>query len=405
MGYKYNPFIGNLDRVGSGSGADAVETLTGNSGGAVSPDGSFNINILGSGNYTVTGSPGTNTLTLSDNGTLADTYIGDTGSASPSSGTINLLGDSNQGSITSASGDTITFTNSDASTSQKGVSELATDAESIAGSDNSRTIVPSSLAAKLGSQTSNALAYGNTSTGALQWTSALTNGQVVIGSTSGSPQGANITGGTGINITNGSNSILLNTHGSVPDSFVTDSGTATPSSHSLNVVGGGNVSTSGSGSTITITGSGGILVQQVRATTSTTGSTATAIPFDNSIPQNTEGAQVLTTSITPTNASNILKIEFDGWGHQSAASEYTVAIFQDSGADAIYATNGGNAASSGNTHVSGCFYMVAGTASSTTFNLRVGAAAGTTYWLRSPGTDNIYGGVSSFNLIISEIEV
>lgn len=44
-----------------------VETITGNTGGAVGPDASFNINLLGSGNLTVTGNPATNTLTISEN--------------------------------------------------------------------------------------------------------------------------------------------------------------------------------------------------------------------------------------------------------------------------------------------------------------------------------------------------
>lgn len=43
-----------------------VETLTGNSGGAVGPDGSDNINVVGDGTtINVVGNPGTNTLTIS----------------------------------------------------------------------------------------------------------------------------------------------------------------------------------------------------------------------------------------------------------------------------------------------------------------------------------------------------
>jgi uncharacterized membrane protein YciS (DUF1049 family) len=43
-----------------------VETLTGNTGGAVGPDGSDNINVVGDGTtITVAGNPGTNTLTIS----------------------------------------------------------------------------------------------------------------------------------------------------------------------------------------------------------------------------------------------------------------------------------------------------------------------------------------------------
>jgi len=41
-----------------------VETLTGDSGGAVGPDLAGNINVLGGAGITVTGNPGTNTLTI-----------------------------------------------------------------------------------------------------------------------------------------------------------------------------------------------------------------------------------------------------------------------------------------------------------------------------------------------------
>lgn len=42
-----------------------IETLTGNSGGAVGPDGAFNINLLGADGINVVGNPATNTLTFS----------------------------------------------------------------------------------------------------------------------------------------------------------------------------------------------------------------------------------------------------------------------------------------------------------------------------------------------------
>jgi len=52
------------------SGGLITETLTGNTGGPVGPDGSFNINIIGVGGVTVTGNPGTNTLEISNSGSL-----------------------------------------------------------------------------------------------------------------------------------------------------------------------------------------------------------------------------------------------------------------------------------------------------------------------------------------------
>jgi hypothetical protein len=51
----------------SGSGGGVVETLTGNSGGAVGPTGN-NINVVGIGAVDIVGDPGTSTLTVSVSG-------------------------------------------------------------------------------------------------------------------------------------------------------------------------------------------------------------------------------------------------------------------------------------------------------------------------------------------------
>lgn len=50
--------------AGGGGGGSPVQTLTGNTGGAVPPTAN-NINVVGTGAVTVTGSPGTSTLTIS----------------------------------------------------------------------------------------------------------------------------------------------------------------------------------------------------------------------------------------------------------------------------------------------------------------------------------------------------
>src|SRR5580698_3075585 len=87
-----------------------VETLTGNTGGAVGPTGN-NINVVGDGTTVeVTGNPGTSTLTISALGGVATTFDGDSGSATPSAGVLTLHG---TGDITtSATGSTVTFTGS-----------------------------------------------------------------------------------------------------------------------------------------------------------------------------------------------------------------------------------------------------------------------------------------------------
>ena len=71
---------GIINVAGGGGGGSPVNTLTGNTGGAVPPTAN-NINILGTGAVTVTGNPGTSTLTIS----LIDSIL--TGTATTTDGT------------------------------------------------------------------------------------------------------------------------------------------------------------------------------------------------------------------------------------------------------------------------------------------------------------------------------
>lgn len=61
---------GALSTGGGGGGGTDIRTITGNSGGAVPPNAAHNINIVGTGTLTVVGSPGTNTLTITDSNTV-----------------------------------------------------------------------------------------------------------------------------------------------------------------------------------------------------------------------------------------------------------------------------------------------------------------------------------------------
>lgn len=88
-------------------GTGVVSTLTGNSGGAVSPL-AGNTNIVGSGVITVVGNPGTHTLTITPSGAIASSFPTDSGTATPSSGVLNVLGGTAGRDInTSGSGNTI----------------------------------------------------------------------------------------------------------------------------------------------------------------------------------------------------------------------------------------------------------------------------------------------------------
>ncbi len=86
-----------------------ILTLTGNSGGPVGPDGGGNIDVVGDGTTVdVVGNPGTNTLTISVDASIANQYTADTGTAVPVANNLNIFGDS-ASILTSASGDTVTI--------------------------------------------------------------------------------------------------------------------------------------------------------------------------------------------------------------------------------------------------------------------------------------------------------
>lgn len=93
---------------GSGPGA-VVQTLTGNSGGAVGPT-AGNINVLGTGVITVVGNPGTSTLTITPSGSIASSFITNpaTGTATPVAGVLTFAGAG--GVVVSAAGSTVTIT-------------------------------------------------------------------------------------------------------------------------------------------------------------------------------------------------------------------------------------------------------------------------------------------------------
>jgi hypothetical protein len=167
----------------------------------------------------------------------------------------------------------------------------------------------------------------------------------------------------------------------------------------------GNILTSnGTTWTSTAPASSGKLVQQVISASSALASGAGTIPFDDTIPQNTEGNEFLTVSITPTSASNYLVIEVNALLSTSSGQSTIGAIFQDSTANALAATSNTPPATG-----SGQFFvlrhrMTAGTTSSTTFKFRAGAIAAATTYLNGNGSGTrLFGGVAASLITVTEI--
>jgi hypothetical protein len=112
--------------------------------------------------------------------------------------------------------------------------------------------------------------------------------------------------------------------------------------------------------------------------TNRTGITA-VIPFDNTVPQNTEGTEILVATITPKRIVHRLRIEFEIWGQASGGVTGVVgALFKDAGADAIYATALTLATDYVGTVV-GRHEMGLNSLNEVTFTVRVGVSANTFY--------------------------
>jgi hypothetical protein len=148
---------------------------------------------------------------------------------------------------------------------------------------------------------------------------------------------------------------------------------------------------------------GGKVAQVVVTTTNTPATTTSIIAADNTIPQNTEGAEFMTVTITPTNASSTLIIEFDSWGSASSGLALVFAFFQDSTADAIGAkivSMSGNLAYA----IAGKIVVSAGSTSSRTYKVRFGPSiSGTATLLRTNAAANFFDTVDYANLTVTEI--
>jgi len=203
--------------------------------------------------------------------------------------------------------------------------------------------------------TANTVLYGN-GTSAISETTGMSNGNLIIGSTGNAPVVTSLTAGSNITITPGAGSI------------------------SIAATGG----TSGAGD----------VIQQIVQLFSTQSSTTSTIPQDDTKPQNTEGTELFTQAITPTDADSKLIVEVFLFAYDG-----TLALFKDDTADALAAVRCAT-----NFYSALLYTMVAGTTSSITFKVRYGPPSGTGYYNKWVGTGLFDGRLNSW-IRVSEVVV
>jgi hypothetical protein len=268
-----------------------VKSVSSDSGSATPASHTFS--IVGSGAVSTSASGSTVTIT----GTGVDTITGDSGGAlSPTAGNWNILG--GEGIDTSGAGSTLTIIGEDATTTNKGIASFASaDFDVASGAVSLEDTVIKSVGSDSGTVTPSGHSFtvtgstGITTSGATDTLTISLDGGVVGQTLTADTGGAlsptagnwNILGGEGID-TSGTGSTItvsgedatttnkgiasflaadfdvgggaVSLEDTVVKSVSSDSGSATPASHSFSIAGSGGIATSASGSTITIDGSG-----------------------------------------------------------------------------------------------------------------------------------------------------
>lgn len=297
-----------------------VNTLTGNSGGVVPPDGANNINVIGDGITTdVAGNPGTNTLLITATAAVPTQFDADVGSAVPLANILNVIGAGS--TTTSAAGNTITITSTGGGT---GILTLTGDVGGAVGPDGANNV--------------------------------------------------NILGSADIIVTGnpGTNTLAIDSAGFLANQFDTDSGTAVPVGGILEIL--AQNATLGCGSTVLFSAPGSTNVVQLDVTDS---SLNTIIGSDSGVigsgTANTGlGNQVLTAVTTASN--NVAVGNFSGNAVTSGSQNVLLGVqaggmITTANNNVIIGDLAGNSITTGSDNI--LIGKDSGTALSTTDNLNI----------------------------------
>lgn len=132
---------------------------------------------------------------------------------------------------------------------------------------------------------------------------------------------------------------------------------------------------------------------------------STALPTDDTIPQNTEGTEIINLSITPRFATSLILARFQTFGTlgASAPGNIAAALFRDSVVNALAATG---------VHIESAnvrralvleFQDSPATTSAVAYKIRVGPDAGTAR-LNGNSTGRHFGGAARATLVLQEIK-
>ena len=146
------------------------------------------------------------------------------------------------------------------------------------------------------------------------------------------------------------------------------------------------------------------VIQTIFQETGAVATGTTVMPSDDTIPQNNEGDQYLTATITPSSAASKLVIDVLFNYGCSSADTISLALFQDATVSALAATAfWGPATDNLPGQIKLRHVMTSGTTSATTFNVRVGVNSSGTITFNGASGARLYGGVYASSITIQEV--
>lgn len=146
----------------------------------------------------------------------------------------------------------------------------------------------------------------------------------------------------------------------------------------------------------------GFPVQVVSTNFSAVATGTTIVPYDDTIPQNTEGDQYMTQAITPKSAANTLVIHTKVACAISVQRNVVAALFQDATANALAVTAQLFDTVGFLYELNVIHTMTAGTTSATTFRVRVGPDAAATVTFNGGAGARLFGAITKSNITITE---
>jgi hypothetical protein len=133
-------------------------------------------------------------------------------------------------------------------------------------------------------------------------------------------------------------------------------------------------------------------------------SLTSVIPEDNTVPQATEGTEIVSVSLTPKSSTNRVRIVFSGFGAVTSSSYGLATSLTIDGGPAVMAGMFDNKGTDGIGYSTLIYEYVPGDTSAHTYAIRVGPTATGSVRMNGNSSGRYFGGVAASTLIAEEIK-